>query len=256
MNNDFKCYLLDMDGTVYLGGKAVGGAAETVAKMRERGKVLFLTNNTSCSRRAYATKLSALGIAAKEADIFTAGNATIDYIAENYSSPKVYVLGTELLKSEFAAAGLALVESSPELVVVGFDTSLTYEKLSKTCAFIRGGVPFIATHPDFNCPVGDGYIPDVGSFLALIEASTGRRPEAVCGKPYAPMAKALSKVTGASGRDVVMIGDRLYTDMRFAAENGFYSTLVLSGEATKGELIESGIKVDRVIPSIKQFFDI
>lgn len=256
MNYDFKCYLLDMDGTVYLGGKAIDGAAQTVERMRKQGKVLFLTNNTSCSRRAYATKLFALGIPAREDDIFTAGNATIDYIAEHYSSPKVYVLGTELLKSEFAAAGLKLVENSPELVVVGFDTSLTYEKLSKTCSFIQSGVPFIATHPDFNCPVGDGYIPDVGSFLALIEASTGRRPDAICGKPYAPMANALSKVAKASGKDVVMVGDRLYTDMRFAAENGFCSTLVLSGEATREELAKSGIKVDRVIASIKDFFDI
>ena len=104
--------------------------------------------------------------------------------------------------------------------------------------------------------MGDGYIPDVGSFLALIEASTGRRPDAICGKPYAPMANALSKVAKASGKDVVMVGDRLYTDMRFAAENGFCSTLVLSGEATREELAKSGIKVDRVIASIKDFFDI
>lgn len=251
---DFKCYLLDMDGTVYLGGKAIDGAAQTVERMRKKGKVLFLTNNTSCSRRAYAAKLSVLGIPAKESDIFTAGNATIDYISENYVFPKVYVLGTELLKGEFAAAGIELVENSPNLAVVGFDTSLNYEKLSKICAFVRSGVPFIATHPDFNCPVGDGYIPDVGSFLALIEASTGKRPIAVCGKPYAPMARALSKVAGANGRDVVMIGDRLYTDMGFASENGFYSTLVLSGEATKDDLERSGIEVDRVIPSLGEFF--
>lgn len=252
---DFSCYLLDMDGTLYLGGKLIEGAAEAVEKMRARGRVLFLTNNTSTSRAAYALRLSALGIPAAPADIYTAGNATADYIRENHRDARVYLLGTDALKTEFIESGVQLAENAPSLVVVGFDTTLTYEKLSKTCAFIRDGVPFIATHPDFNCPVLNGYIPDVGSFLALIEASTGRRPIAVCGKPNRAIADGVSRLCGARGKDVAMFGDRLYTDVRFAVENGFYSVLVLSGEATKEDLENSGMQVDRVVESVAHFFD-
>ena len=136
---------------------------------------------------------------------------------------------------------------------MGFDTTLTYGKLAKLCGFIRRGIPYIATHPDINCPTADGYIPDVGSITALIEASTGRKPDCVCGKPNAVMARAVEALTGAKGKDVAMIGDRLYTDMRFAADNGFYSVLVLSGEATKADLDASGIKVDRVVRSVAEF---
>lgn len=252
---DFKCYLLDMDGTLYLGGKLIEGAKQAVQQMRQRGQVLFLTNNTSTSRKSYALRLSALGISATKEDVYTAGNATADYINANHKGKRVYLLGTDVLKEEFAESGINLVENAPEMVVVGFDTTLTYEKLSKTCAFIREGVPYIATHPDLNCPVLNGYIPDVGSFIALLEASTGNKPQLICGKPHEEMARGVSRLTGALGKDIVMVGDRLYTDMRFAVTNGFYSALVLSGEATRGDLESSGIQADAVMNSIADFFD-
>ncbi len=249
----FKQYLLDMDGTIYLGGRAIDGAAEAVEKMRRNGKVFFLTNNTSASRDFYVQKLHALGFTATKEEIFTAGNAAAVYIKNHYADAKVFLLGTPSLCREFEEYGITLEEESPDLAVVGFDTTLTYGKLAKLCGFIRRGIPYIATHPDINCPTADGYIPDVGSITALIEASTGRKPDCVCGKPNAVMARAVEALTGAKGKDVAMIGDRLYTDMRFAADNGFYSVLVLSGEATKADLDASGIKVDRVVRSVAEF---
>lgn len=251
---DFKCYLLDMDGTLYLGGKLIDGAAQAVAEMRRRGRVLFLTNNSSASRGSYALRLRALGIDAVKEDVFTAGNAAISLLNEQFAGQRVYLLGTDALKEEFREGGINLTENNPQVVVVGFDTSLTYDKLSKTCAFVRDGLPFIATHPDFNCPVLNGYIPDVGSFLALIEASSGRRPDFICGKPYPVMAKALKAAADFKADEAVVVGDRLYTDMQFAANNGFCSVLVLSGEADKESLEKSGLKVNRVIDSIADFF--
>lgn len=251
---DFKCYLLDMDGTLYLGGKLIDGAAQAVAEMRRRGRVLFLTNNSSASRASYALRLRALGIDAVKDDVFTAGNAAISLLNERFAGQRVYLLGTDVLKEEFREGGINLTENNPQVVVVGFDTSLTYDKLSKTCAFVRDGLPFIATHPDFNCPVLNGYIPDVGSFLALIEASSNRRPDFICGKPYSVMAKALKAAADFKADEAVVVGDRLYTDMQFAANNGFCSVLVLSGEADKKSLEKSGLKVDRVIDSIADFF--
>ncbi len=247
-----ECFLLDMDGTVYLGGKLIDGAAEAIERMRAEAKVLFITNNTSVSREDYAVKLTGLGIRTDVEDIYTAGNATIDYLKEIGVTDRVFVLGTPRLTEEFARNGIGLCADDPVMVVIGFDTGLRYDNLSKTCAFIRNGVPFIATHPDFNCPVRDGYIPDVGSFLALIEASTGRRPQEICGKPNAAMARGVLRRTGCAPHKAAMIGDRLMTDMRFASNNDLVGILVLSGEATLDDAKKSGLKLDYILDSIAE----
>lgn len=248
--NGIKCFLLDMDGTVYLSGKAITGAAEAVERIRKNSKALFVTNNTSRSRNDYVAKLCGMGISVTSDDIYTAGNATVDYLNLNYNGARVHVLGTANLKQEFIGGGITLCDKSPELVVIGFDTDLTYDNLSRACTFIREGVPFIATHPDFNCPIEGGYIPDVGSFLALIKASTNKEPSLVCGKPYAAIAKGIAARVGCGGKQIAMVGDRLSTDMQFAINNGFSSILVLSGEATKKDLEQSGLKVDLTLNSI------
>lgn len=250
---EIQCFLLDMDGTVYLSGKPIPGAVEAVGRMRRQGRVLFLTNNTSASRADYVKKLNALGFDADERDVYTAGLATIDWLKTYRSGKRVFLLGTDNLREEFEASGIESDDETPEIAVVGFDTGLRYDRLCRLCAHIRRGVEFIATHPDFNCPVTDGYIPDVGSFLALIEASTGRRPSVICGKPYQPMADAIGRLVGLPANQIAMFGDRLMTDMRFAVANGFMSVLVLSGEATEADLKKSGLGVSAVLPSIAEW---
>lgn len=243
-----------MDGTVYLDGKVFDGAVNAINRMRERAKVLFITNNSSKSREDYVDKLTYLGIPVKPDEIYTAGHATIEYIIQNTKFRKIWLLGAHGLKEEFKASGLTIVNGTklaPELVVVAFDTTLTYKDLAIVCEHIRHGVPFIATHPDFNCPMAGGeYIPDVGSFLALIKASTGKSPALICGKPYAPIAKSVGSLVHLAPNEIAMVGDRLMTDMNFAINNGFKSILVLSGEATRDDLAKSGMKVDAVINSI------
>lgn len=248
-----ECFLLDMDGTVYLSDKPIAGAAEAVARMRRQARVLFLTNNTSAARTDYVRKLCGMGIEVTDDDIYTAGNATIDYLQRTGATNRVFLLGTPNLRDEFLQGGISLCDENPDLVVIGFDTTLTYARLADACAHIRRGVPYIATHPDFNCPVRGGYIPDVGSFLALIHASTGAMPLLVCGKPNAPIADGVAQKVGLSGKKIAMVGDRLMTDMRFALDNGFTSVLVLSGEADERALQNCGFAVDVVLPSIAEW---
>lgn len=250
---DIKCFLLDMDGTVYLGSKAIEGAAQAIERMRKNARVIFLTNNTSRARSDYAVKLSNMGILASLQDIYTAGNATIDYLNKNHKGEKVFLLGTDTLKNEFSAGGITITDSQPDLVVVGFDTSLTYARLSLACDFLRKGIKLIATHPDFNCPVPGGYIPDVGSFLALIKASTNVDPIIVCGKPFAPIADGVAAMVGLPAKNIAMVGDRLLTDMNFALNNNFTPILVLSGEATRQTLQQSNLNVKYILPSISHF---
>lgn len=243
-----------MDGTVHISGTLIKGAAEAVEFLRRQARVIFLTNNTSVSRLDYVEKLKKMGIASQENDVYTAGNATIEYLKRLHKNKKVFLLGTERLRAEFSGNGINLSEKSPELVVVGFDTDLKYENISKACSFIRSGVPYLLTHPDINCPVADGYIPDVGAINALIEKSTGKKPFIVCGKPHSPIAEALKSVTNCKNDEIAMVGDRLSTDMLFALSNGFLPILVLSGETTLKDYnnFEKSGKIPFVLPSIAQ----
>ena len=250
---NIKCFLLDMDGTVYLGGNVINGAIEAVERMNKYSRAVFLTNNSSASRGDYAKKLSRMGFRVNEDNIFTSGNATIEYLHANYEGKRIFLFGNQTLKEEFSSGGIETVEENPDLIVVGFDTTFDYARLTKLCDFIREGVPYICTHPDINCPTERGYKPDVGSFIALIEKSTGVSPTLICGKPNKPMAQSIQRKLGLKKEEIAMVGDRLATDMKFAINNGFVSVLVLTGEATKDDLIASGLKVDVILDSIAEW---
>ncbi|MDR1093645.1 MAG: HAD-IIA family hydrolase [Clostridiales bacterium] len=133
-------------------------------------------------------------------------------------------------------------------VVVGFDTELAYDNLRTACALIRGGAFFAATHPDKTCPTPRGFIPDAGSFLALIAAAAGRKPDVICGKPHKPISDyIMRKYKIKDRRRVCMVGDRLTTDIKFGLRNKFASVLVMTGETTEVMLRESAVKPDLVL---------
>ncbi|HOJ88990.1 MAG TPA: HAD hydrolase-like protein, partial [Pseudothermotoga sp.] len=141
-------------------------------------------------------------------------------------------------------------KTDPQVVVLGYDTEVNYEKLALGCLFIRKGVDYIATHPDINCPSADGPLPDAGSFISLIERSTGRKPDFIVGKPNPLMLKMIVEKTGVEPERIAMVGDRLYTDMEFAKRSGIFSILVLSGESTLEDLKKVEEKPDLVLQNI------
>lgn len=242
-------FLLDLDGTCYLGERAIPGASEFVAQCRAAGKrILWLTNNCSRTAQEYAGKLQRLGFLATARDVFTSGEATITLL-QREGVERVYLLGTPSLEQEFRQAGITLTAEAPQRVVAAFDLGVTYEKLRIACRLVRSGIPFIATHPDLNCPTEEGPIPDCGAICAFITASTGVAPRVV-GKPHAGMAEAAAQRLGLPPQRIAMIGDRLYTDMRMALENGMTAILVLTGETTLEMLASSPLKPHLVIPSL------
>ena len=247
-----KCVLLDLDGTVYLGDKPICGAVEAVEKLKQKYKVLFLTNNSSLSCTSYAKKLGALGFAAKEEDIYTSGCAAAEFLVKERSSRRVFVLGTTALRESLKTSGVKVVNKNAEIVLVGYDTALTYKRLELACDFIRSGAEYFITHPDINCPKQNGYKPDVGSFIKLIEASTGRFPSEVFGKPSGALSRSVCSALKLNPNEIAMVGDRIATDLAFGVNNGHIAFAVLTGEATREEIIESGIKVDGIFPSIKE----
>lgn len=253
---DIKLFMSDLDGTVYLGNEALPGAIEAVRTLRERGRsVCFLTNNSSKSQNDYFDKLSNLGFAPDRTEICTSGMSAIRYLRKIGITDRVYVLGTDKLISEFYSAGIGMTDESPRYAVVGFDTTLTYDKLVKVTDFIRAGVPYLATHPDVNCPVPGGYIPDTGSFIELIRASTNRLPDIITGKPYAPMFEAVSERFNAQTNNTAMIGDRMETDIKLAVNNGILGILVLSGATDMTQLAGFSYKPDLIFESVNELAD-
>lgn len=242
---DVKCFLLDMDGTFYLGGQLLEGSLDFIDKVVSSGRdFMFLTNNSSHNAHFYVEKLAKMGLKVDRSKVMTSGEATCEKINELYPGKRVFLMGNEFLAQEFREAGIAVDNDHPEIVVVGFDTTLTYQKLWDACNFIRAGLPYIATHPDFNCPVEDGYMPDTGSMMALIEASTGRRPDLIVGKPNTGIVEAVLRRTGLKVGELAMVGDRLYTDIETGLRSGMLSILVMTGETTEEMLAQSETKPD------------
>ncbi len=247
-------FLLDLDGTIYLGDRLIDGAADFLRTLESRGKkAFFLTNNSSKNRFSYRDKLKRLGIEVDPDQVFTSGEATAIYLRQNRPGAKIFLLGTPLLADEFRWAGFELIEQGePDCVVLGFDTTLTYEKLWKACDYIREGTPFIATHPDLNCPVGAGkYMPDAGAMIKCIEASTGITP-VVIGKPNRYMIDSLNAKHNIERGKIAVVGDRLYTDIRLGYDAGLATILVLSGETNVAQYRSSPLKASYVYPSVKE----
>lgn len=236
-----KLFVFDLDGTVYLGDRIFPEAVKFITDLRESGRrVLFFTNNASHSHEFYVKKLTRIGFSPSPDEIMTAGDVTASYLVKEHRDTPVYLLGTTDLWGDFKAAGINLVNDADgklisdepaKIVVTSFDTELVYEKLRIACDFIRNGATYLCTHPDFNCPVEGGFIPDSGAIAALITASTGTVPE-FFGKPSAMTADMICYVTNTAKEDICIIGDRLYTDIATGTKNGITAMLVLTGEST------------------------
>ena len=238
--SDIDLFLLDMDGTIYLGDRLFDCTTPFLETVRALGRrYLFLTNNSSKNRSAYVEKLGRLGIAAAPDDVFTSGEATTLRLRDTMPGAAVAVFGMPTLEREFLDAGFRLVERDPDVVVLGFDQAFDYAKMTRLCDLVRSGVPYIATHPDFNCPVDGGFIPDIGAVIAYVKASTGREPDEVVGKPHAGIVEAIISKYGVPRERLCMVGDRLYTDIALGAEAGIATVLVYSGETSRADAAAS-----------------
>jgi HAD superfamily hydrolase (TIGR01450 family) len=146
--------------------------------------------------------------------------------------------------------GFRLVQEDPEWLVLGFDTTLTYDKLWRLCDLVRQGLPYLATHPDLNCPIPGGFMPDIGAMIAFIQASTGREPDIVIGKPNRLIVDLLARKLNLPVEKMTMIGDRLYTDIALGQSAGVATVLVLSGETRLEDLEGSPFQPDYVFDDL------
>ena len=284
-----KLFLLDMDGTIYLGEQLFEGTAEFLTWVRASGgQYAFLTNNSSRGIEGYLAKMKRLGIPQSAFSFLTSTDATIDYLKKTYAPfapggendpPTVYyVCGTENLKDQLRDAGLNVLSEAeltalfeqlknscsdasnctlPEtpaistlpVVLLGYDTELTYEKLVNCVRLLDMGADYVATHPDLVCPTENGNEPDIGLVIHNLKVCTGREP-VVIGKPQPQMVYSALKKYGATPEETVLIGDRLYTDIACGNNAGIDTILVLSGEGTVEDCAKYGVKPTYVFRDI------
>ena len=254
---EVKLFLLDMDGTIYLGNELLPGALDFLQNVKDRGKeYIFLTNNSSKNAPAYLEKLKDLGIEATAENLIISTDLLVYYLNRHKPGATVFPVGTAQFEEALIKAGFKLIKEyykdyKPDYVVVAFDTSLYYDKLFYACNYIREGVPYVATHPDFNCPLEDGiYMPDCGAIIEFIKASTGIIPVEIVGKPNTTIVEMITE-RGYGKNELAMVGDRLYTDIRLGADSGINSILVLSGESDMDDVKNSEVKPDFIFKGVR-----
>ena len=254
-----KHIALDMDGTIYMGSNIFPFTIGFLEDMTKAGVgYSFLTNNPTKSVADYLHKLEGMGIHADEGNMYTTSLAAIDYIKETYPKAKrLFMVGTSSMISQFEKAGFESCTDSPDdvpdVLVVAFDTTLTYSKLCRAAWWASQGIPYIATNPDRVCPTDQRTVlVDCGSLQKCSEHATGRKADIVLGKPEPTMLDGIMHRHGLKPEEIAMVGDRIYTDTAMAHNAGAVGVLVLSGETT----IETALKVaeDAKVNPAPEFF--
>ena len=246
----FGGFMIDMDGTVYKGGVPIPGAREFISFLKERGvPFVFLTNNSSHARTFYLEKLTRMGFDVSIDNVLTSTIATIRYLLTERPGKTVYPVAVPGVVEEMRAAGVPVVDSDPDIVVLTFDTTVTYEKINNAYHHLCQGAEFIATHPDDLCPTEDSYDIDIGPFIRMFEQMC-QTTATVIGKPNRLMLEMGARELGVSPEDTVMVGDRLYTDIEMAIRAGTQSILVLSGETDMDMVRGSGKNPTAIVESV------
>lgn len=252
---NLKLFLLDMDGTIYLGNNLFDGTLDFLEYVKKiGGKYVFMTNNSSKSVDKYIEKLASMGIKSEKNDFLTSTDATILYLKKkNYN--KIYTFGTTSFKEQLAEADLPVTDKlcdGIDCLCMGFDTELTFQKLEDACILLNKGVDYIATNPDLVCPTEYGYVPDCGSVSGMLFNATGRRPKFI-GKPEPEMAILSMERFGYEKDETIVIGDRLYTDIACGKNAGIRTAFVLSGEGTRDDIQKYNVTPEYIFENIKEF---
>lgn len=232
----YKGYLLDLDGTIYLGDKVIPAGKRFVERLQEKNiPHLFVTNNSTRLPQAVADKLAHMDIHIDEKNVYTSSMATADYMDHLNKGKKVYIIGEEGLQAPIIDHGYELNEDNPDYVVVGLDQQVDYRKLSIATLAIQKGAYFIGTNPDKNIPTHDGMLPSAGPIIAFLEVATGVKADIV-GKPNKIMMDQAVEHLHLPKSEVAMVGDNYETDILAGINNDIPSILVLSGFTKKSDV--------------------
>lgn len=255
-----RCFVLDMDGTIYLSNRLFPFTKPFLQRLEETGRsYCFFTNNSTKHQKDYLDKLAGMGIPATEDQMFLSTQVIIEEMQRLHPDDSFFIVGTPSLTEAFRRAGLRIYDpespaSRPDVVILGFDTTLTYEKISLACKYLRHGAAYYGVNMDYNCPVDDkgvlDYIPDCGSIAKLVERSTGRFPD-FYGKPSRHALDFIIRHTGFAEEEIAVVGDRIYTDIAIANGTRALSIMVLTGETQLEDLDRYDYRPDMILPSLE-----
>jgi phosphoglycolate/pyridoxal phosphate phosphatase family enzyme len=249
----YDAYIFDLDGTCYLGDALLPTVQETITRLRDIGKrTVFLSNNPTQTREAYAERLTRLGLPTPASDVINSSLVMVDFLSKRMPGARLFVVGEASLERELAAAGFELAAEAAGVaaVIASFDRAFNYHKLQVAFDAIRAGARFFATNADRFCPVPGGGQPDAAAMIAAIEASTGVSIEAVVGKPSHYMAEAILRLLDLPPERCLMIGDRLETDVLMGLNAGMAGALVLTGATDEAALASSPIRPTYVLRTL------
>jgi NagD protein len=249
-------WLMDMDGVLVHEENALPGAAEFLARLRERERpFLVLTNNSIYTRRDLAARLLASGLDVPEESIWTSALATAKFLEDQRPGGSAYVIGEAGLTTALHQAGYTLTERGPDYVILGETRTYSFERITTAIRLIEGGARFIATNPDPTGPSPDGPLPATGSVAALISRATGVEPYYV-GKPNPLMMRSALNAIDAHSETTAMIGDRMDTDIVSGLEAGLETILVLTGVTTREMAERFPYVPSRIVESVADLVEI
>jgi NagD protein len=241
----YDAYILDLDGTVYLGDVLLPNAHRAITTIRAAGKrTVFLSNNPTHTRFEYSRKLTRLGLPTPPADIINSSVVMVDFLQHILPKARLFVCGEQPLIDDLRDGGFSFSENphAIDAVIASFDRTFVYSKLQIAFDAIRAGARFFATNADRYCPIPGGGQPDAASIIAAIEACTNTTCEAMVGKPSLHMTNAILNLLQLPPDRCLMTGDRLETDVQMGLTAGMAAALTLTGATTLQDAQASAVK--------------
>lgn len=250
-----KIFFIDIDGTLMLGNNVIEGANRFIDKLGESNKLFYiLTNNSSKSPQQHLQKLNSAGLNVSINNVLVSTVSALEYLKQN-KIKNIYFIANSEVSEYILNQGFSFDDESPEALLLTYDDELTYEKIKKFSLFVRQGIPYYSTHSDIVCPTPEGSIPDIGTFIKMIEMTTGYCPNKIFGKPDKTFLKTILTKYDLVEKDAVIIGDRLYTDIKLAENSTLTSVLVLTGETTRERYEKSTVEADIVVSRLNELVE-
>lgn len=259
MLKEKKYFLFDIDGTLAVDDVLFDGSRELIAHIASiGGRSFYITNNSTKSRKDYMEKFKRWGIQTDEDQFITASYAACRYLKEQYHGRKLFVMGTPSFVEEVKSCGFEVTEQAEKdvaCVVVGFDRTLCYDKVEAACELLfRPEVDYIGTNPDYRCPTSFGFVPDCGGICEMLNVTVDRTPR-YAGKPDKGIVTMCMEQVGAKPEEVLVVGDRLYTDIACGIRAGVETALVFTGEAKEKDLAQTEFRPNHVYRDIRQLYE-
>lgn len=247
----FNGFIFDLDGTIYRESKLIYGSKEVFQILKSLNKkFIFVSNRTTSTSTQYQEKLQSFGIKCSNHQIITSAEVTKNYLLQNHSHEKVFVIGEKNFIDYLKNNGIKIANHQVDIVLVSLDRTLNFQKILKAQKALLKGSKFFAANIDMTCPVEDAEILDAGYTILALQNLTGRRLEKYFGKPSDLIVNEILRRINLPKEECILIGDRLETDILMANQNGIASALVLSGVTQKEQIVNSIYKPDFILNSV------